>query len=288
MFVTSNSFDSLKRHFISELGEQFSEREIRSMLFDLIRLRLNDTEIDMISVNDLRFSESDLLYFRDVRKRLLKGEPFQYILGSVHFYGLDLLVEPGVLIPRPETEELVDWVLKTRQDPTILIDLCAGSGCIGLSLKSNFPDANVLAVEKSEEAIKVIQKNVAKSGLSLNLVSGDVLQNNFLQELENGSVDVIISNPPYVLESDKQYMSDHVLKFEPHMALFVEDSDPLLFYRSIAIRAKELLKEGGGLYFEIHENFGQEVVQLLIDLGFVNIELRKDLQGKDRMVRGKI
>ncbi len=287
MFVNSNSYDAVRKHYTDRLSHKFSDREIRSILFEVIRTRMKDPSLDAVSIQDLRFSESDLLYFRDVRNKLLTNEPVQYVLGSVHFYNLDLLIDKRALIPRPETEELVDWVVQTERNPGIIIDFCSGSGCIALSLKSKYPQANIITVEKSTEAISLIRENVGNTGLDLDIAEIDVLDPSQMATLTE-KADVIVSNPPYVLESDREEMELNVLEYEPEMALFVSDDDPLIFYRALAKDAKNRLNPGGSVYFEIHEKYGTEVLALLRDIGFVNIELRKDLQGRDRMVRGNI
>lgn len=287
MFVSSNSFDSLKKHFIDELGALFSERELRSILLQVVRKRLNNPNLDQISVRDAKFSESDLLYFRSIRKRLLANEPIQYVLGEVSFYGLELISDSRALIPRPETEELVDWIVSEWKGEGEIMDVCAGSGCIALALKSVFKENEIIALELSDEALSLIEENARKTDLDLSIRKGDALSVEMWDQIHSESLSLIVSNPPYVLESDKAQMQQNVLDFEPHMALFVEDHDPLLFYREIATNGLRVLNKNGWIYFEIHEALGQEMIQLLQEIGFVNIELRKDLQGKDRMIRGK-
>jgi release factor glutamine methyltransferase len=231
-----------------------------------------------------KFSESDLLYFREVRNRLLANEPIQYILGTSHFYGIDLISDKRGLIPRPETEELVDWIVNSHEKPSRIADICSGSGCIALALKKAFPNSNVLALEISDEALELIAENSNRTRLEIEYVKGDALDvSDTVQLIEK--VDILVSNPPYVLESDKGQMQPNVLEFEPHLALFVPDNDPLLFYRSIAQIAQAALNVGGALYFEIHENYADHVIELMELHGFVNIELRKDLQGKPRMLK---
>jgi release factor glutamine methyltransferase len=284
MFVTSNSFDSLLAHFNDRLSVQFSHSEIRIILLEAVRARLKQPDLSAIDIGNMRFSESDLLFFREVRTRLLNQEPLQYVIGTSHFYGLDLKADKRALIPRPETEELVDWIVKENTNPDEIVDLCSGSGCIGLALKKAFPNSEVRAVELSEEAIELIEENKILTGLEIQVIQADVLNwNNSLIDAE--SADVIVSNPPYVLESDKAEMKENVLDFEPHLALFVSNADPLIFYKAIASLAKYTLKKGGQLYFEFHEKYAEELIQLMEEEGFVNIEVRKDLQLKDRMLR---
>ena len=182
------------------------------------------------------------------------------------------------LIPRPETEELVHWVL--QEDFTSALDIGTGSGCIAISLAKQ-SESHLSALDFSKEALEVAKENAKNSEVAIGFIRADILQQPALQQ----TFDVIVSNPPYVLESDKKLMHTNVLKHEPHTALFVEDEDALVFYNSIADFAQNHLNENGKLFFEIHENKGEEVLQMLQEKGFSKLELRKDMQGKDRMVK---
>ncbi|MCH2223811.1 MAG: peptide chain release factor N(5)-glutamine methyltransferase [Crocinitomicaceae bacterium] len=254
------------------------------MLKVFVSKRLNLSSADFLLVKDQKFSESDLLFFRDKVKRLESGEPFQHVSGEVFFYNQMLKCDYRALIPRPETEELVDWIVKEANAKKV-IDFCAGSGCIGLALKSEISNLSVQSIELSDDAIELIKENEAFTGISINPLKFDVLNDNFKNL--NLKADVWVSNPPYIPNKDKEIMESNVLDFEPGMALFVDDSEPLVFYEKIAQEASTLLIDGGFLFFEIHEDLGEEVVAIMNELGFVNIELRKDLQGKDRMVKGQ-
>lgn len=284
MFVSDNTFEGVKAYFFEKLQAKFSERELRQMLKMFVCNRLELSSSEFLLVNDQKFSESDLLFFRDKVKRLESGEPFQHISGEVFFYNQVLKSDRRALIPRPETEELVDWIVKESNAKRI-IDFCAGSGCIGLALKSEIPNVSVQSVEFSDEAIELIKENETFTDLSINPLKFDVLNDDY--STLDLKADVWVSNPPYIPNKDKKIMDSNVLDFEPGMALFVEDNNPLIFYRKIASEASVLLMNKGFLFFEIHEDLGAEVVSLMDELGFVNIELRKDLQGKDRMVRGQ-
>lgn len=283
MFIKSNSILAVKEYFKEVLSTKFSSNEIRLITNVSIALRLGIPESDLITLGDQRFSESDLLYFRSITKRLLNDEPLQHIIGNTEFYGLEILTDSRALIPRPETEELVDLIVKkyTNTDKLVIADVCAGSGCIALALKSNFINAKVIAVEKSKEAIELINENINQLKLQLEVREMDVLLEQFNS---NDKFDVIVSNPPYIPEMDKVLMSKNVLDFEPDMALFVDDSEPIVFYERIADLAKESLVDNGMLYFEIHEEYGGEVVESLRSKGFENVVVYQDLQGKDRMI----
>jgi len=283
LFIKSNSILAVKEYFKEVLSTKFSSNEIRLITNVSIALRLGIPESDLITLGDQRFSESDLLYFRSITKRLLNDEPLQHIIGNTEFYGLEILTDSRALIPRPETEELVDLIVKkyTNTDKLVIADVCAGSGCIALALKSNFINAKVIAVEKSKEAIELINENINQLKLQLEVREMDVLLEQFNS---NDKFDVIVSNPPYIPEMDKVLMSKNVLDFEPDMALFVDDSEPIVFYERIADLAKESLVDNGMLYFEIHEEYGGEVVESLRSKGFENVVVYQDLQGKDRMI----
>ncbi len=221
----------------------------------------------------------------EIVRRLKTNEPIQYILGETEFYDLPIIVKPGVLIPRPETEELVRWIIESVNisSPSIL-DIGTGSGCIALSLKKMISDAQVSAFDHSELAVNIARQNSKNNNLDVKFFHADI----FNWESAIWDIyDVIVSNPPYVLEKEKREMSDNVLKFEPEDALFVRNDEPLLFYFAITRFAQRYLSEGGWLYFEINESLGGEMVKLLSEEKFKNVELKKDINGKDRMIRGR-
>ena len=285
MFVSDNSMASLKGYFNKELADLFSEREIKMLLKYAVaeRFQLDDTQL--LLLNEMLLSESDLLYFRNVIKRLKHNEPAQYIFENTHFYGLELKVDSRALIPRPETEELVQWVKESyiENNPKIL-DLCTGSGCIALALKSAFLNSEVLGIDVSTEAIALARENAILTGLNVDFEESDVLNNDLKKYYR---FDCWVSNPPYIPLMDKLNMKENVLLFEPHLALFVENEDPLLFYRKIGEKAILNLINEGYLFLEIHELYAIPIIELLQSQGFVNIQLRKDLQGKDRMIRAQ-
>lgn len=216
-------------------------------------------------------------------QRLLKNEPIQHITGNVEFYGLSFKTDHRALIPRPETEELVDWIVRENSKPGLnILDIGTGTGCIAISLAKNMPDANVAAIDVSDEAIALATDNALLNRVEVNFLHQDILE-----QLLDKTYDLIVSNPPYIPHNDKINMSANVLNYEPATALFVPDDDPLLFYRRIGELAIQKLSTGGSLYFEIHEAYGHEVRELLMDLGFGTVVLKKDLQGKDRMIKAR-
>lgn len=219
----------------------------------------------------------------NVAEQLSAGRPVQYIIGKTEFCGEEFTVREGVLIPRPETEELVMWArdeAKELPSPSIL-DLCTGSGCIAIALKKLIPAATVTAIDLSAEALTIAQENATKLGADVRFLADDVLQG--VPQLGNEQFDIIVSNPPYIPISEREAMHINVTNFEPTMALFVEDSDPLIFYREIARIAKSRLSDRGALLFEIHELLADETLQMLQSEGF-EAELRHDFLNKPRMI----
>jgi release factor glutamine methyltransferase len=222
-----------------------------------------------------------------ILSRLLHNEPVQYVLGETEFYGMKLKVNPSVLIPRPETEELVDWIVKDlkphiKPGPSVL-DIGTGSGCIALGIKNAVPEARVVGIDISKEALESARKNGKLNRLAVHFEQLNILVPDLTKH--TNQYDIIVSNPPYVLEKERQQMEIRVTGFEPSLALFVPDSDPLLFYRHIVLFAKIHLLVGGRLYFEIHEKAGEDITGLLRQNGFIQIQLKKDMQNKNRMIR---
>lgn len=264
----------------------YEPREAQALLRTVLEVKYGMTLTDIIcgKVNELFAEESKDL--EKIIEKLKNSEPVQYILGEALFAGRTFHVEPGVLIPRPETAELCDWVTldeKARnRHPLKLLDLCTGSGCIAITLALNLPWAEVSAVDISNIALQVAKENARrlKAQISYYLASVEDLPR------EVGKWDTIVSNPPYICEKEKKNMSKNVLDYEPALALFVPDEDPLRFYRAIARYATTALKPGGSLYFEINPLYAKETRDLLAALNFCEIEVRKDLEGKERIVKG--
>ena len=292
---------SLKTYFNEALLGYYPDTEINSFFYILTNAILGMKRIDV----SLKFEEhiKDETYnaFQSATECLQKYEPIQYIIGDTEFYGLNFSVNSSVLIPRPETEELVDWIIKENQSKASIsiLDIGTGSGCIAVSLAKHIPNAKVYALDVSKEALKIAKQNAKENQVDIMFVETDVLKLNqesvvkirdfpFGNDVFNKShvkFDIIVSNPPYVRELEKELMNANVLKHEPHLALFVEDDDALLFYRKIAQLSKRLLANKGQLYFEINEYLGKDVKMLLEKEGFKNIELKQDIFKKDRMIK---
>lgn len=240
---------------------------------------------DLYAGKDMNFSENERGRLEVILERLCKYEPFQYIFGKADFCGLSFEVTPAVLIPRPETEELVDWIVQdcAERSGLRILDVGTGSGCIPVSLAKRMrtQHPNVTAWDISEEALEVAVRNAVHNQVEVSFVHQDVLKDDY-PVLE---VDVLVSNPPYIACKEKSEMERNVLDWEPELALFVPDDDPLLFYRRIAEIGLHILAEGGCLFYEINRAYGVETVELLKNLGYTSIELRKDLSGNDRMVK---
>jgi release factor glutamine methyltransferase len=248
---------------------------------------------------ELEVPQQQTKKLKDMLARLKTGEPIQYILGKTEFYGLPFNVNPSVLIPRPETEELVEWALSSAGSGQwaagsgqcavcSVLDIGTGSGCIAISLKKHLPGAKVSAIDISAEALATAKENAKLNDVDIDFIEGDILIESSLSQISNlkSQISIIISNPPYVTLHDKTKMHTNVTDCEPHTALFVPEDDPLIFYKAIADFATKNLVSNGLLFFEINESYGEEVVELLSGKGFKDIELRKDMSGRDRMVKG--
>lgn len=274
-----------RTHFIQELSSIYEEGEAESFFYLILEAKRQLKRIDLALQPDLTFSEAELVVWNSILEDLKKEIPIQYLLGKTNFYGLDFEVNENVLIPRPETEELVEWILEDcgKIDTTSefsILDIGTGSGCIPISLKKQLPQAKVSAIDVSEKALEVAKGNAKLNGVEVNFILQNILETANLLE----SYDVIVSNPPYVRNLEKQEIKNNVLEYEPHLALFVADDDALIFYRKIGALALKSLRPNGKLFFEINQYLGKETVDLLKDLGFQNVELRKDIYGNDRMI----
>jgi len=250
---------------------------------------LSRASIKAFPERELTAEQADQI--KNILTELKTGKPIQYILGITEFFGLPFKVNPFVLIPRPETEELVEWIilgerLKAKGERFSVLDIGTGSGCIAISLKKNLTDALVSAIDISEGALQTAKGNAQLNEVEVNFIHADILNIKAGNTLPK--FNIIVSNPPYVTLEDKKQMHANVTDFEPHTALFVPEHDPLIFYRAIADFALNNLMAEGLLYFEINENLGDETVALLADKGFKNIELRKDMSGRDRMVKAEL
>ncbi len=261
-----------------ERGE--AEAIARIVFEDVFDLKLSSILIE--ADKDFLLSNNEKL--NDIIDRLKKIEPVQYITGKTFFYGNEFIVNPSVLIPRPETEELVQWVVElTENKKQNILDIGTGSGCIAISIKENLPEADVYATDISELALDVAIRNSKKLKQQIHFAQSDILQS---ENLFNIQFDIIISNPPYISEAEKLSLDKNVIEFEPHEALFATGDDALIFYRRIIVLATKFLNDGGQLFFEVNQQFGTEVLRLLKENNFSNTELKKDLNGNYRMVRG--
>ncbi|GEL09533.1 release factor glutamine methyltransferase [Flavobacterium glycines] len=278
-----------RAQFIRELSSIYDEGEAESFFYLILEEKKQLRRIDLALQPDLVFSEADLQVWNSILEQLKLEIPVQYLLGKTHFYGLEFEVNENVLIPRPETEELVDWIIQENlkiekfKDLKIL-DIGTGSGCIAISLAKNLPNAQVFAIDVSEKALATAQKNAEINEVKVTFIHKNILETVDLEQ----EFDIIVSNPPYVRNLEKQEIKKNVLDHEPHLALFVEDDNALIFYRKIAELARKNLSPNGQLYFEINQYLGKEMVELLENLNFATIELRKDIYGNERMTRSSV
>lgn len=259
----------------------YDTREINNITDCVLEHLLHTDKTHLLMERSSILSESVHQQVETIAMRLHCGEPLQYILGTTPFYGMDLHVSPAVLIPRPETEELVEWILSENDmSPRRVLDMGTGSGCIALALAQNRPSWSVEAIDISNEALDLARKNADENGIKVDFRQQDILQIPSQQEI----YDIIVSNPPYITPSEKKQMHCNVLDFEPHLALFVPEDDPLLFYRAIARFASTALKPSGQLYFEINRQFGQETLNMIKQESTLQPTLRKDISQNDRMI----
>ena len=284
------TFIEAERKFIDGLSNIYGPDEARSLTWLSISFVCKLERAKYLSVRQEEINSDDTEQLFKIHQKLIQGIPLQYILGETEFYDLIVKVNQSVLIPRPETEELVDWALITSRiingetEILKLLDIGTGSGCIAISIKKYIPLADITAIDISEAALNIARQNADLNQVKINFIQDDIFKPTNL-ELINSKYDLILSNPPYVTEAEKDQMLDNVLNHEPHIALFVPDNDPLVFYRAIADFALNHLKINGFLFFELNEKFGKETINLLKEKGFKEIELRQDMGGKDRMIR---
>lgn len=271
------------QHIKKELSSFYAEGEASAMAKWISSDILHLSTMELYTGKDMNFSTKEWKEVEDILARLKQREPLQYILQEAPFCGLSFHVEKGVLIPRPETEELVEWIVSDCQKAgkVRILDIGTGSGCIPVALAEKLPEAEVASCDISAEALRVAAVNVKRYGGKVTLFQADILQD----ELPDCRVDVLVSNPPYITESERGEMEANVLDWEPELALFVPDTDPLRFYRRIARKGLDWLTEGGALYFEINRAYGAETVRMLEECEYRDIALRKDLSGNDRMIK---
>ncbi len=285
MKVASNKILDIKSFIRKRLHGLYPEKEISSFVFMLFEAYCGMSKTELLALKRETINESELLLVYDAVKELEQQKPIQYILGKTDFYGLEFSVTPAVLIPRPETEELVDLIIKENKNKTGLkiLDIGTGSGCIAVSLKKYLPGAEVTAIDNSAEALELAQKNAEINHAEIVFKNLDML--NEQQWKDIGDFDIIVSNPPYVLESEKALMQPNVLEYEPSTALFVPDSDPLMYYDAI-FRFAISKKKQSQVYLEINENKPGELIALAKKYEMSDIRIIKDINGKDRFLSG--
>jgi release factor glutamine methyltransferase len=279
--------DQLLQQIRLRLEASYDRQEAQSLAFLMIEHLYGLSRAQILSGKTIDTDKNERLENNLVR--LLRFEPLQYILGETSFYGLTFQVSPAVLIPRPETEEVVERIILENNHtpdtsvPLSILDIGTGSGCIAISLKKHLPEATVHALDVSEDALRIAKANADRNRTTIHFMHYDILKKDFVLP----EVDILVSNPPYVLPSEKKEMYANVLEHEPHLALFATEEDPLIFYKAILVHARQCLRPGGRLYLEINENFGSEMHTLLLQEGFDAIKIIKDLNEKDRFVSGQ-
>lgn len=272
-----------KELFQNELSSFFDTKEIDQFFYLTLEKFHQLKRVDLALNPNFEVTLEEEQQWDSVLAQLKNQKPIQYILGATSFYGLTFQVNENTLIPRPETEELVQWILESHpiDSPISILDIGTGTGCIPIALKKNRPNATVFAVDISEKALEVANKNAQINQVDVTFLQKDILATTTFDQF----FDVIVSNPPYVRNLEKDEMAVNVLQFEPHLALFVEDNDPLLFYRKITALAQEYLTPNGQLFFEINQYLGDEMIALVKSYGFTQVELRKDIYENNRMLR---
>lgn len=284
----------LAEHYQLELEPLYDSNEAKALFSIAAEKVLALSSAKLITQKDIDISFINIQKLLSILNDLQIGKPIQHILEEAHFYGAVFKVNEQVLIPRPETEELVDWIISVcslrfsinsfdKENEVSILDIGTGSGCIPITLKKHLPKAEVSTLDVSANAIAVAKENAEQIKVKIKFIEADILT--FKSEEK---FDIIVSNPPYIRDLEKSDMHNNVLVYEPHLALFVRDENPLIFYKAIADFARTNLKSNGQLYFEINEYLGDKTVEMLAAKGFIDIELRQDMQGKDRMVKANI
>ena len=294
MSFKSIDFKGLKIEFAEILASQYTSSEIKLIWREIMRHYFALSSTEQLVSDQRVFTSEEIELLNQLLQRLDSGEPFQYLLGEVEFYGLELKIDRRVLIPRPETEELVDWINQNHKgELKNILDVCSGSGCIALALSNTFQGARVCGVEYSNSAIELAQENALALKLPVRYIETNVLdsktfRHSLAEEVkQNGTFDLMVSNPPYIPNHEKKEMESNVLDHEPALALFVPDNDPLLFYRIISESVMPFLSTNAWIYFECHYLYVDQTREILIELGYQNVEKRQDLQGKWRMLKAQ-
>ena len=284
MKVPSNLVKDIRNHYCEQLCSIYDKDEANAMILILLEHYFNINRVKMALEPQLRLSESEMLTFHFAVKDLLKNKPIQYIIGETEFCDLKFKVNENVLIPRPETSELVMKIVNSQRSTVnsqqSILDIGTGSGCIAISLAKMISGNEVYALDISEKALEVAKENAVNNNVEVTFIHDDILS---LKNKIDTKFDIIVSNPPYVRELEKAEMRDNVLNWEPHNALFVSDNNPLIFYRSILEFAKSHLKENGEIWFEINEFLGKEMTELCNEMGFSQVEVFNDFRGRERV-----
>jgi release factor glutamine methyltransferase len=284
MGIKIQTIKDIRFYLNRELQGTYPEEEIRSISNIIIRSVLEINMLHQAYLNDISVNSVQVSKITDITRELKSGKPIQYILGEAVFYDCKIKLNSSTLIPRPETEELVDIIINENKGYTgRIIDFGTGSGCIAIALASNLTGSFVTGTDISDEALKMAGENARLNNVKVTFVKDDIL-NHDTSQFENAGI--IVSNPPYVRNSEKQKMNKNVLEFEPHSALFVEDSDPLTYYYGLMNKAIDILDPGGKVYFEINEMLGSQTAQLLESFGFSAIKIVPDINGKERIIKG--
>lgn len=271
-----------RTYFIEKLTPLYDVMEAESFFAICLEEIKGWKRVDVALNPDAELSVEEVDKWNAVLQQLELLKPIQYIFGHTYFYGLDFEVNENTLIPRPETEELVEWIIHENKNRGVIkvLDIGTGTGCIAIALAKHLPDAQVFAIDVSAEALAVAKRNAARNNVNVTFIQQDILAAQTLPE----QFDVIVSNPPYVRNLEKAEIKQNVLDYEPHLALFVDDNDALVFYQKIALLAKANLPQNGKLYFEINQYLGAETIKMLEDMQFTAVVLRKDIYGNDRMI----
>lgn len=285
MKVPSNKIGDIRSYYAQQLFKFYDERETESLIFILLEDYAGVSKSEIIINPEITINESELLNIHFAVKDLINYKPIQYILGKTEFYGIPILVNPDVLIPRPETEELVNWIIQDtfNDQERKILDIGTGSGCIAIALKNSLSGAIIQAIDNSQKALDIANQNALMNQAEIIFSHLNILDKKQWKNL--GHFDIIVSNPPYIRNKEKIEMNKNVLNYEPESALYVDDNDPLKFYKSLAEFSLTHLNENGSLYCEINQYLGQETIELFESYDFLHINLKKDFKGNDRLIK---
>ncbi len=282
----NNSIKKIISDIKSELKETYPIEEINSLIYLIFEDVLDYSRTKLLMSPEVEISDTNIMRIKDIVNDLKNQKPIQHILQKTIFYDLPFKVTQDALIPRPETEELVDWVISDHKEESLnILDIGTGTGCIAISIAKNLPQSKVYAMDISSKALELARENGKLNNTDIVFLESDILKKSI--EIEE-KFDIIVSNPPYIRQKEKEFMSKNVLEYEPELALFVPDNDPLLFYKTIIDFGLKNLNKEGKIYFEINEAFGQEMINLFEVNNFSEITLKKDINGKHRMIKGKL